>query len=313
MTQIPVSIIIPTVGRKERLFATLKSIALQSVDPAEFIIIDGADEVNQIQPDELEFGLKLTVFKAQQRGAGAQRNEGLANASQPFVLFMDDDIDLEPNCIESLWQEINADERLGGCNAAITNQYYHRPGKIMRLILWLAGCPRSGSLAGLCCGTSLNFLPEKGEGSEPTEVQWLNTTCTMYRRAAMPSPAFLDFFQGYSLLEDAALSIEVGKNWGLKNVPAAKIFHDSKPANYKSQTRKRTQMEWMNRWFVMSRIQGKKGIIWSLRLAVYQLIMLLLSLRSAHGLRQFFPRLIGLISASFQIFRYGKTWNGYKQ
>ena len=42
---------------------------------------------------------------------------------------------------------------------------------------------------------------------EVASVEWLNTTCTIYRGEALPSPPFCNQFTGYSLMEDLALSL----------------------------------------------------------------------------------------------------------
>ncbi len=55
-------------------------------------------------------------------------------------------------------------------------------------------------------------------------VEWLNTTCTLYRREALPDPPFLSHFTGYSLMEDLALSLTVGKRWKLANARGLRIF-----------------------------------------------------------------------------------------
>jgi hypothetical protein len=42
---------------------------------------------------------------------------GIAAATQPFILFADDDVDLEPGCLKILWDALQADPQLGACGA----------------------------------------------------------------------------------------------------------------------------------------------------------------------------------------------------
>jgi len=313
--RIPVSAIIPCAGRIERLKKTLHSIDNQSAVPSEIIVIDGSPNYFIIKSlVEWNFqNLKLKVVEATKRGAAVQREQGVSLATEQYIFFLDDDIDLQSGCIESMWNRIYDNKDLGGCNAMITNQSYNPPGKWMRRLLGYVGCPTEGSLAGRCCGPALNFLPADNLHEEnPISVQWLNTTCTLYRRSALPSPAvFLNFFHGYSLMEDLALSMHVGKTSKLETLPSARIFHDSVNASYKSNALQRSTMECTNRWFVMTRIMGRTGALWNFRLAIYEFLGLLISLRSRHGLTLFLPRMAGMAIAMFRIATAGRNWKGY--
>ncbi len=313
--RISVTAIIPCAGRIARLKKTLNSIDSQSVVPAQLIIVDGSPDfaIKHSLTDVNLQNLNVTVVEAAARGAGVQREQGLSMAEQPFILFMDDDIDLEDGCIEAMWDRLQAAEDLGGCNALIMNQSYHPPGKLMRRMLGLVGCPSEGSLAGTCCGPALNFLPaNNSQERTPLAVEWLNTTCTLYRRAALPSPiVFLTFFHGYSLMEDAALSMQVARTSKLETLPTARIFHDSVHASYKSNHFQRACMECSNRWFVMTRIMGKTGFVWNLRLAIYEVFVLVISLRSVQGISAFPSRMAGMVLAFSRILTAGRRWRGY--
>ena len=46
---------------------------------------------------------------------------------------MDDDIEIEPFCIERLWNALQGDRSIVGCNAMITNQQYNKPGKVSEI------------------------------------------------------------------------------------------------------------------------------------------------------------------------------------
>jgi GT2 family glycosyltransferase len=212
MQILPIWAVIPTCGRSDRLLATVRSVLAQEVLPVGILIVDGGElavELRDLSDLADRCGVRLKVEKAVRRGAGPQRNQGVSAAGGEFIWFLDDDVDLQPGCLKALWQAMETDDHLGGCNAAIINQNYHSPGRVLRLLLALVGCPLRLSLAGKCCGPALNFLPALEPSDDPQRTDWLNTTCTLYRREALPSPPFLFFFEGYSLMEDLALSLEV--------------------------------------------------------------------------------------------------------
>jgi GT2 family glycosyltransferase len=316
MQILPIWAVIPTCGRTGRLLATVRSIFAQEVLPVGILIVDAGDlsvELGDLSDLADRCGVRLKVEKAVRRGAGPQRNQGVSAAGGEFIWFLDDDVDLQPGCLKALWKAMETDDRLGGCNAAIINQNYHSPGRVMRLLLALVGCPLRLSLAGRCCGPALNFLPALESGDDPQKTDWLNTTCTLYRRVVLPSPPFLPFFEGYSLMEDLALSLEVGKRWTLANCPGAKIFHDSQPAEYKSQMVGRQTMEMTNRWFVLSKIMVRGNAMSLLRLLGYQAFILLFLLVKPSQWILIPGWLAGTSIGLFRILFKSHSWKGYEK
>ena len=143
-----------------------------------------------------------------------------------------------------LWQALQSDTALGGVNAMITNQQYGTPGRVSRTLFRLLHGKPEATYAGKCIGPALNLLPEdRPDLPEVVPVEWLNTTCTLYRWKAMPQPPFPEHFTGYSLMEDVTLSLIVGRNWKLANARTARIYHDSQPGTHKQDISARTKME----------------------------------------------------------------------
>lgn len=277
---VPISAVIATRNRAASLSRALESLLSQELLPAEFIVVDASDDEatrkllaeleKRVQPDSAVRWLAASVA-----GAAPQRNQGFAHATQPFVWFFDDDILFEPNCAQRLWSAISSDRQLGGVNAMIVNQRYESPGIISRTMFTLMHGRREKSFAGRVIGPAINLLPEDREDlPEVVPVEWLNTTCTIYRREALPDPPFRAEFTGYSLMEDVALSLEVGKNWKLANARTARIFHDSQPGDYKSDQSMVSCMELLNRHFVMTRVMGKRALSDYLKLALWELFSL---------------------------------------
>ena len=308
MTVLPVSLIIATRDRRDRLLQTLQSLLAQDHVPKEWIIIDASAPPVTV-PDLPELPREVTVrcCAAHVRGAAAQRNQGFNLSTQPHLLWLDDDVDLQAGCLGALWQCLQADPAVGGCSAHVLNATYHPPGPGLRQVLGWLGCPKAGSLAGTCCGPALNFLPAE---STPA-VDWLNLGCALYRRAALPQPPFLPFFHGYSLMEDVALSLEVGRRWKLVCPTSARLVHDPRPAPYKDEVFVRERMEVVNRSFVMRIILGRLGPRWVIRQAAFQVLMLLLPLRSPAGWRQLPFALAGKAAGLLAVLRHHRRWTGY--
>lgn len=273
---LPVSAVVPTVDRANVLRRTLQSLAQQEVLPSELIIIDGSREddtraVIDHWASSVGAGCEIVYQRASKLGAATQRNQGVAAATQPFIWFFDDDILFEPHCVARLWQAMENDKTLGGVNAMITNQRYLPPGFVSRSLFRCLNGGARGSYAGKCIGPAFNILPEDDpQLPEITSVEWLNTTCTLYRREALPDPLFPDHFVGYSLMEDLALSLQVGKAWKLANARTARIFHDSQPGEHKNDPMALAKMELVNRHYVMTRVMGRCQITDYLKLMLLQ-------------------------------------------
>jgi hypothetical protein len=195
--------------------------------------------------------------------------------SHQAILFVDDDVLFEAECMLRLWKALQRDSQLGGVSSMIVNQQYHSPGLPSRLMFTVMHGRPEKSFAGKVIGPAINLLPEdRGDLPEVVSVEWLNTTCTMYRREALPSPPFDSVFSGYSLMEDLALSLRVGQSWKLANVRAARIYHDSQPGEYKSNVAEIAQMQLVNRHYVMTEVLGRKRFVDYSKLALWELFQL---------------------------------------
>ena len=297
---IPVSAVVPTRDRAPVLKRTLLSLAEQSALPAELIVIDGSSaEASRKIVEEFEKlvsdHIAICWRRAEQLGAAIQRNQGVTAASQPFILFFDDDVLFEAHCLARLWSAIDADPRLGGVNAMITNQKYLPPGRVSRTLFTILHGRNELTFAGRMIGPAVNLLPEdRDDLPEVVPTDWLNLGCTLYRREALPNPPFDSIFTGYSMMEDVALSVRVGKNWRLANARTARIFHDSQPGSHKADVSSLAEMELVNRHYIMSKLLGRNQ--WSdyIRLLTWEAFSLLATLAARDRRRSFLPQLQGM-------------------
>ncbi|MEL6495021.1 MAG: glycosyltransferase [Cyanobacteria bacterium J06623_7] len=284
---LPISAIVATRDRPLPLQTMLKSLARQSVQPQEMIIIDGSSNnlTQKLASGQID-GLATTIYyhRAIAIGAATQRNQAMQYASQTTIWILDDDIILEPDCLARMWQALGSDRQLGGVNAMITNQKYFPPGKISQALFRVLHGRAETSYAGKCIGPGLNLLPEDRPNlPQITPVDWLNTTCVLYRRAALPQPLFASFFTGYSLMEDLALSLTVGQQWRLANARTARIFHDSQPGQHKRDRGVLAQMELVNRHYIMTQILRRNTLVDRLKLMLLQLFEIAAAMASIQG------------------------------
>lgn len=307
---LPISAIVPTRHRAEPLRRTLQSLAQQSVQPTEMIVVDGSQDSQTEQLCHRSIpglGTQIKYYRASQTGAATQRNQAMGYTTQDTIWLMDDDILLEADCLFRLWTALQSDANLGGINAMITNQRYLPPGKVSRVLFQILHGQAESSYAGKCIGPALNLLPEDRQDlPEVVPVEWLNTTCTLYRREALPNPLFPSNFVGYSLMEDVTLSLTVGKSWKLANARTARIFHDSQPGDHKNNAGVLAKMELINRHYVMTQILERNQLRDYVKLTVLQLFEIAALLQTLKGLRLLPAVVLAKLNAVLQILRSGQ-------
>ena len=285
------SAIIPTANRAPVLERTLESVCSQSCVPDEIIVIDASHDDSTREVCE-KFP-QVSYLRADRRGAAQQRAQGVDHAALPKILFLDDDIILEPECLARLDGALESSPRVGGAVAMITNQQFHPPGRLTRLILRVVGAHAS-ELPGSKVGAVLPQLPwDNAEYPDIVPVEWMNMGCALYRREALPERLFPDAFFGACTCEDLALSLEVGRGWNLVNARTARIFHDSQGGDHKRSQAALAKMEIVNRHHIMTKILGLRSLRAHLNLILTQAFTLAGTLRQPGGLRAFPARLWG--------------------
>lgn len=270
-----ISALVATRNRYLPLKRMLDSLAKQSAQPREMIVIDGSDndETKTLCHSKIShLKTNIVYHRATEIGAATQRNQAMQYATQNVIWLLDDDIIFEPNCVERIWNALQSDSSLGGVNAMITNQKYLSPGKISRQLFQILHGSFETSYAGKCIGPALNLLPEDNPNlPEIVPVEWLNSTCVMYRKEALPNPLFPPVFTGYSLMEDVTISLTVGKKWQLANARTARIFHDSQPGDHKNNLGVLAKMDLVNRHYVMTQILERNSLNDYFKLAIFQI------------------------------------------
>jgi len=111
-----VSIIIPTYNRVESLLETCKSLEIQSYpkDKYEVLVVDdgSADHTREIA--DKPYPYKLRYIYQSNQGSAVARNTGAMNSSGDLLIFLDDDMWVEPNYISGLVEEHQKYSRIVG-------------------------------------------------------------------------------------------------------------------------------------------------------------------------------------------------------
>ena len=100
----PTSLVIPTYNRAHSLHKTLESLARQECprDYFDVIVVDDGSSDSTAQVCAATYPFTLNYIYQPNRGSAAGRNRGAQYSDSPILIFIDDDIRLEPAYVRAL-------------------------------------------------------------------------------------------------------------------------------------------------------------------------------------------------------------------
>ncbi len=108
-----VSVIIPTYNRQQAIIRTLGSLAQQSISSTDIqvVVVDDGSSSSLKQLEELEFPFQLILIRQTNQGATRARNLGADHSNGQTIIFLDDDISLNLQALESLNRHCALEEK----------------------------------------------------------------------------------------------------------------------------------------------------------------------------------------------------------
>jgi len=225
-----VSVIVPTIGRPESLIRLLESLCSQTVMVHQVVIADGSADglTAAVAADErwLRAGLRVESVKVQPPHATRQRVAAIAASDGEFLLLLDDDVALEPECVEKLRQVVASDPGIVGASADFSNHRWPAPTAAWHFYLRRILRLPEGAWQGRVVGPLLRF-GFRPVPSENRPIEWLATGNTLLRRSAyLEAGGFSDFFLHRSTInEDVDLGLKISRRGTIMFCPAARLAH----------------------------------------------------------------------------------------
>src|SRR4051812_34536133 len=108
---LPVSVVIPAYRRPGMVERAVRSVLAQTRRPAEVIVVDDASG-DDTGARAAALGARV-ITPPHNRGRGASRNTGIADATQEWVALLDCDDEWLPDHLDTLWNA-RADHLLVG-------------------------------------------------------------------------------------------------------------------------------------------------------------------------------------------------------
>jgi GT2 family glycosyltransferase len=155
------------------------------------------------------------IINTRNLGFGAANNQGAARASGRYLLFMNQDVFVDPGWLAPLVDRIEADQRIG----AVGPKLIFPDGSLQ-----CAGALLSRSGSTKCYGTG--DRPRKAEYGLARVVDYLSGACLLVRRCAFNDVGGFDPLYGLAYFEDADLCLTLAAH-GYRSVyePRSSVTH----------------------------------------------------------------------------------------
>jgi GT2 family glycosyltransferase len=226
-----VSAAICTYKRAASLRRLLDSLALQTRLPDELIIVDASpdadtEEVVRNLPDLADYATSFRYYRVAEplRGLTRQRNFSLDLVHHDLLVWFDDDIVLEPSCLQEMEQTHRAHGgEIVGVGAHMQNESRELTMRWrLRRLLKLTPSLEPGRYFRSGMATPWRFL-------EPTDQvvpgDWLTGYAMMWSTAIARQVRLNSVFVGYSAGEDLDFSLRMGQHGKLCVAGQARADH----------------------------------------------------------------------------------------
>lgn len=220
------TVAIPTYNRPDTVAHLLESIAQQTHLPCEILVIDSSpgNETERIVR-EVQLSPIAVHYLHHEKGLTRQRNRAIAEAVGDILLFLDDDVVLEPDCLKHLMVAFEKAPDLVGVGAYIVNEFgkpVERFWPIRKSVALLPGEYVSGKALPYGVVLPLSTLqPFSGL----YDADWLPGCATAWRTSVFSRQAYSTFFHDYGLAEDKHFSIRAAHLGRLAICGDARIRH----------------------------------------------------------------------------------------
>ena len=305
-----VSAIVPTIGRAQSLERLLHSLSLQTRAVAEVIIADASedDETLHLVREQTwqKKGLGIVHLRCRDPNAVRQRKLAIEASSGEYLLLLDDDVSLQPDCVEHMVEALTINPHIVGVTADFDNQTWPQPTRLWRLYLKYCLGIQTDAWQGRVIGPLLRFgynpTPE-----DPKVIEWLGTGNSLVRYSAFREcGGFSEFFLHRSTInEDVDLSTKLTRVGDILFCPAARMSHYH-ARDGRVSSRIAAEDDLYNRFHILRRTIGYSSVrafAWILVYFSVETVSHLLGSFHRLNFAGFSDRLIGRLSALLKIVR----------
>lgn len=230
-----VSVIICTRNRFDDFMKTLPSIAAQTRQPDELIVVDSSDEKRlEAYLTSAKLSFPVRYFHAKP-GLTLQRNYGIHESSSDLIFFFDDDVDLDKNYLAEVEKVFasDIDHKIGAVGGKIANT----PPQTLRMGFEIAFFGFIRAFFGIVGTRNGKFYPS-GMPSHPHInqpsgfIECLSGCCMVFRREVFKKAIFDEALAHYGLMEDVDISKQtLDAGYKIYYQTSATLIHNESPMN----------------------------------------------------------------------------------
>jgi glycosyltransferase involved in cell wall biosynthesis len=215
------SVVIPTMRREKILEATLDSLRRCDPAPDEVIVID-ADAEQSSRPVVNAFDQQVAPsvrYHNTEPSLTRQRNLGIDDASGDVVVFLDDDVSIEPDLFGRL-AEVYLDPSIVGVTGQVIEPQDRRmlsPGSRFRRLL--PGGGKDGTF------TRYGYPRYLSDPYQDRDVEFMRGCFMSARRDAAREVRFDEHLGGYALAEDEDFSYRLSRIGRIRYVSRIVVEH----------------------------------------------------------------------------------------
>jgi GT2 family glycosyltransferase len=215
------SVVIPTMRREAILAATLDSLRRCDPAPHEVIVIDADPEgSSRAIVTEFDHEVDPAVRYIQSRASlTLQRNLGIGDATGEVLVFVDDDVDIEPDLFARLEEPYRDPDVVGATGRIVEPESGRLGGPRSALRRILPGGGRDGTF------TRYGYPRYLRDLDSPADVEFMQGCFMSARREAANEVLFDEELGGYALAEDEDFSYRLSRLGRIRYVPEIVVHH----------------------------------------------------------------------------------------
>jgi hypothetical protein len=243
--------VILNTNRREDTLACLASLKRGAFPGLDIIVLDNASTDGSQEAIRRAYPDVSLLPLTDNRGYAGNNNAGVAaalDAGADWVLVLNEDVEVAPDCVERLVATGESDPRVGMVGPLI---YHHsEPERIQSAGVELGSWWESHHLG--------KDEADRGQFAEPRPVQALSGCALLVRAAAIRDVGPLDerFFYYY---EETEWCLRIGRRgWVLLNEPGAHVWHKGVQRDYQPSPSV-TYYNTRNHFLMMSKLNAPAG------------------------------------------------------
>ncbi|WP_061232946.1 glycosyltransferase family 2 protein [Leptospira noguchii] len=106
MNNVPISVVIPTYNRENKILNSISSVLKQTLPPKEIIVVDDGSTDATVSKIQETFSDKVQILLLEHKGVSHARNRGVENASGDWIAFLDSDDEWLSEKLDKQWKHI---------------------------------------------------------------------------------------------------------------------------------------------------------------------------------------------------------------